>query len=403
MNLSQFSAREQESLRLIEEASHVARRSSFSLSLLSILIGSSLSLISFLWFSEYPHLSGGLNGAISLTVGVAGGVVSVLLLWRLLPLMVMRVSPAWLLRALLEPIARCSALFLRIERWGIPNISRSEFYDEDVLKQIIALIEKGAEISQLSGSQAEILRKAARFSERTAAALMTPRHSLVWVKEGAEIASVLPTLLESRHHFFPVGRGSLDEIIGMVSSGILAHALNSGSTRVLPSIVEPVLVVAGSMSLAAVLEQFRREHRSLAIVLDEYGGVDGIITTHDLMEALVGELSDQSSAASEVISDPCGVIVVDAGIDLEEIEMLLQRPLRMGNSGRAGYHSLGGFVMERLGRVPEEGTSFCENSTLFTVLSMQGNRICKVKIEPLEQTVLPDDQARTVEDEPIQG
>jgi putative hemolysin len=176
-------------------------------------------------------------------------------------------------------------------------------------------------------------------------------------------------------------RGSIDVIVGIVSIGDLAEQITAGRKDLdLARCRDPYQVPATSPALS-VLQRFQEDKHRFALVIDEYGGIDGLITTHDLMEALVGEIGDSEFATeSTIVKREDGSFLVDASVDLEDMMERIGIRLPIERE-RKGFYSLGGLIMERLGNVPRTGERFSFGDIDFEVVDMDGYRIDKVLIK----------------------
>jgi putative hemolysin len=215
--------------------------------------------------------------------------------------------------------------------------------------------------------------------------LMTPRPNVVWLDAEDPPEEVLRLARESRHSYFPVARGGLDNLLGLASvkddwaRGAAGHPAESpGALR------RPPLVSEGAPATSA-LEAFKRSGLPLALVIDERGHAEGVVTLTDVLEALVGEVPDADEPADEaIVRREDGSWLVDGLLAAEELEDRLgisERPRRE----EAGYQTVGGMVMEALGRVPAAGDRFEYKGHSFEVLEMDGWRVDKVLVAPVRE------------------
>jgi putative hemolysin len=176
-------------------------------------------------------------------------------------------------------------------------------------------------------------------------------------------------------------RSSIDDIVGIVSIRDIAEQYIAGVERLDLSRCRAVYQVPATTQALSVLQRFQEDKHRFALVIDEYGGIDGLITTHDLMEAMVGEIGDSEFASeSAIVRRDDGSFLVDASVDLEDMMDRIGVRLPVERE-RKGFYSLGGLVMERLGHVPRTGEQFRFGGVYFEVLDMDGYRIDKVLVK----------------------
>ena len=224
----------------------------------------------------------------------------------------------------------------------------------------------------------ELLSKAERLGERRVASLMTPRQDIMWLDADLPVAQAWQECVHSGHQVFPIGRGSLDQFVGIVRLADLADAIVSNRSTDLTELASEPLTVPATLEATRLLVRLREEGRQIAVVIDEYGGVDGIVSTQDLIEALVGEFAEGSDEPN-IIKRADGSWLVDAAQDLDEVFESLNIPA-VAHDDRRVYYSLGGFIMGQLGALPSEGERFDYEGFRFEVIDMDKKRIDKVLI-----------------------
>jgi len=212
---------------------------------------------------------------------------------------------------------------------------------------------------------------------------MTPRTEIAWLDLDEPIDTNLQVVIASNHSQFPVARGSLDDCLGMVRVRHLLTARLADAAIDLEAMMQPPLFVAESTRALTVLEDFRRTGIHTALVSDEFGGVAGLVTLNDLMEGIVGDLpaiDDQDGPMASQRDD--GSWLVDGGMDLEAMVELIDHDIVDLEQERR-YHTVAGFVMHRLQRIPRETDRFEWQGFRFEVVDMDGKRIDKLLITPL--------------------
>jgi putative hemolysin len=206
---------------------------------------------------------------------------------------------------------------------------------------------------------------------------------VVWLDADDPPAEVLRLARESRHSYLPVARGSLDNLLGLASvKDNWARGPAEHPAELLGALRRPALVPEGAPATRA-LEAFKGSGLPLAVVIDERGHTEGVVTLTDVLEALVGEVPDADGPATEsMVRREDGSWLVDGLLAAEELEERLGLDERLRGQGAAGYQTVGGLVMEALGRVPAAGDRFELGGRFFEVLDMDGWRVDKVLVSP---------------------
>lgn len=258
------------------------------------------------------------------------------------------------------------------EERGLPVVTEEE---------VRLLLERAKEAGVIHPAEQQILTKVFRFGSRYVSSLMTPRKDIVFLDCEEPIAALWEVARRSGFSHFPVMRSSIDDIVGIVSIRDIAEQYIAGVERLDLSRCRAVYQVPATTQALSVLQRFQEDKHRFALVIDEYGGIDGLITTHDLMEAMVGEIGDSEFASeSAIVRRDDGSFLVDASVDLEDMMDRIGVRLPVERE-RKGFYSLGGLVMERLGHVPRTGEQFRFGGVYFEVLDMDGYRIDKVLVK----------------------
>jgi putative hemolysin len=212
--------------------------------------------------------------------------------------------------------------------------------------------------------------------------LMTPRAKIIWISVSEGHEAIWHKIVVSGHTTFPVYEGNRDRVVGVVTvKAIYAH-LAAGLPVRMKDLMTPPLVVPASQSAAVLLENFKRTGKHIALVADEFGGIAGLVSLHDLMEAIIGEFPSQDERLrprAQQRGD--GSWLVDAAISVEEFARALPGFRLPPESGR-DYRTFAGFVFQQMGRVPVEGESFRWQEYTVEVIDMDGHRVDKVLLMP---------------------
>lgn len=216
-----------------------------------------------------------------------------------------------------------------------------------------------------------MVRRVFSLGDRTVSGVMTPRPDIVWIDltKPAEDATML--MIDSGHSRFPAAEGSLDEIAGVIELRDVAARSLRGQDIDLRTLVRPPLMLPESTPALAVLERLRSEQRQLAFVLDEYGGVEGIVTLADLAESVMGR-----SDPDALVTRPDGSMLVDGMLRFED----LAHRLDLTSIPPGDYSTVAGFVIATLGRLPRVSDSFEAGRYRFEVMDMDGHRVDRVLV-----------------------
>jgi putative hemolysin len=209
---------------------------------------------------------------------------------------------------------------------------------------------------------------------------MTPRTEIDWLDIESSLEENLQEIMASNHSRFPVGRGTLDECLGVIRGSHLLTAQLSGQAINLEDIIQPPLYVTESARALNVIEQFKKTGVHIGMVTDEYGGVEGLVTLNDLMEAIVGDLpSLEDQEEPLIIQREDGSWLLDGSLDIHDLKDLLEKE-SLPDETTGSFHTLGGFVMHFLGYIPQSGEYFQWSGLRFEVVDMDGTRVDKVLV-----------------------
>ena len=268
---------------------------------------------------------------------------------------------------------------------GVPIETEPDLTEEEIR----ALIRQGAEAGVLEEAEHEMVQRVFHLADRPVRAIMTPRTEIDWLDLEESDDSQLAEVLASGHSRLPVGRGHLDDCVGIVRSHALLAARLEQDTVEISALLEKPLYITETAGTLAVIGQFRENGVEIALVTDEYGGIEGLVTLTDLMEAIVGDLPGGEQEQEPAIRRrEDGSWLIDAALPLETLRELLEREMLPGEDV-GGFHTLAGFLLHRFGRVPSAGDHFRWDGWRFEVVDMDGHRIDKVLISP-EEPPSPD-------------
>ena len=224
-----------------------------------------------------------------------------------------------------------------------------------------------------------MLYKVFDFADKEVSAVMVPRPEVVALSVELPPEEALAAMIESPYTRYPVYRASLDHVVGILHVRDLISALTDrGIAGVqVEELLRPAHIVPETKDLAALLSEFRRTNQHMAIVVDEYGELEGIVTLEDLLEEIVGEIEDEFDLPDESIERlPDGRMRIDGTFPIDDFNEQFDRALPIED-----YHTVGGFVFGLIGRAPAEGNEVEHDGTRFKVLEVEGSRIERLEVE----------------------
>ncbi|WLT32355.1 hemolysin family protein [Geothrix sp. PMB-07] len=291
-------------------------------------------------------------------------------LWltRLYPLY----APAqFLLAPLVDPLARM------IDRRHAQEKAKDDDDEETTEEAVTALLEEGEAEGIIEADDRELIRNVVSFGDTVVREVMTPRTRIVALSVTATIREAWDAFTESRHSRLPVYEGSIDQVRGVLLVKDLMQ-LPDGAQPPLSTLLKPPHFVPESKPVADLLRDLQRARTQLALVVDEFGGVSGLVTMEDLLEEVFGEIQDEHEASTELQEQTPGVWFVSGQAHVEDVAETLGVAWE-----REGFDTLAGLVMARLGRIPEPQESVAVEGALLTVLRMEGTRIVQVRVQRL--------------------
>ena len=233
--------------------------------------------------------------------------------------------------------------------------------------------------TEIEGQEQEMLYRVFDFAEKEVSTVMVPRPEVVALSIEMPPEEALAAVIDSPYTRYPVYRESLDEIVGILHVRDLFSALvDRGIAGVqLQQLLRPAHIVPETKDLAALLTDFRRTNQHMAIVVDEYGDLEGIVTLEDLLEEIVGDIEDEFDLPDESVEKlPDGRLRIGGTFPIDDFNEQFGRALPIED-----YHTIGGFVFGLLGRAPEPGDEVAADGCRFEVLEVEGSRIERLEVE----------------------
>ena len=274
-----------------------------------------------------------------------------------------------LFRPIIWVLSHSTNLVVRL--FGIdPKEQRTAISEEELLDLV-------AGHAALTDEERDIVEEVFNASERQVHEVMVPRTEVDFMDASLTIGKAIALAIEKAHSRYPVVRGSSDEVIGFIHVRDLLDTSLANSSAKIQELARNIMYLPGTKAILPALTEMRKQRQHLAIVLDEYGGTDGIITLEDLVETLIGDIRDEYDSDDVEISEEShtGDFEIDGLISLEDLHEESGVELPEGP-----YETAGGFVMHYLGRIPVEQDIVGVNGVRITVLSMEGKRAGRLLI-----------------------
>ena len=249
-------------------------------------------------------------------------------------------------------------------------------------EEIAASLEEGRDAGVIEEQEHQMVRNVFRLDDRQIGSMMMPRTEITWLDVNAPLADTLALMAANQHTRYPVCRGGLSEVLGVVSAQSLLPAVARGETPNLADVLTEPLFVPETLSGMELLEHFRVSSAELVFVVDEYGEVQGVITGRDLLEAITGEFSAPADDNAWAVARADGSWLLDGLIPAPELKDRLGLK-ELPEEERGRYNTLAGMIMLLLGRLPRTADSVDWNGWRFEVIDMDGKRVDKVLVAPI--------------------
>lgn len=247
-------------------------------------------------------------------------------------------------------------------------------------EEIKTLVQKGTEAGVFQESEQDMVEAVFSLADRSARSLMTPRTQIVWLDLSDPVEQNRKKIAESGHSRFPVCEESLDDVKGVVQAKDLLAGNLTGKPFNLNASLQQPLFVPRSLSALQVLESFKQSGKHIALVVDEYGGIEGLLTHHDILEAIAGEIPfSEMHMERKAVQRPDGSWLLDGMLAVEDFKQIFHIEALPAEKKDA-YQTLGGFLFTQMGRVPSVADSFEWNNLRFEIVDMDGKRIDKVLV-----------------------
>jgi putative hemolysin len=281
---------------------------------------------------------------------------------------------ASLMTPLITILSASTEFFLKIfmvKKSSEPEVTQDE---------IKILVEQATKAGVFEKVEQDIVERVLRLSDRTAEDIMTPRSEVVWLDVNDKPAALKTKILNGTRSRYPVGKGSLDKVIGIIHVKELLYESVAESTFDIRKHLHDPLFIPEHLSIFKLLEDFKESGSHMALTLDEYGVIQGIVTLNDVLEEIVGDIPTVEDVEEPLlVKRNDGSFLADGLLPIDKFKKTFA-VVKLPNEENATYHTLGGYIMSHLGKVPSLGHTFEWNGFRFEIIDIDGKRIDKVLI-----------------------
>lgn len=286
--------------------------------------------------------------------------------------------PMRTLSAVMHPVVRLLSFSTRviIRAFGIRGAATPSVTEEEIK----VMLEEGTKAGTFNETEQEMVERVFRLADKRVSALMTPRTEIVWLDTEDPADENLKKITGSPHSFFPVCKGTIDTVLGVVHVKDLFSASLSGRPVVIQDHLRQPLYVVESMPAVQLIEQFKATGVHFAFLVDEYGGIQGLITLNDVLKAVVGqEIENEDKTNPFVVQRADGSYLVDGALMIDEFRELFGITA-LSDEETGNYQTVAGLVINQMGRIPSAGQFILWKQLRIEVVDMDGNRIDKLLI-----------------------
>jgi len=256
-------------------------------------------------------------------------------------------------------------------------------------EEVRTLVRQGTAAGVFEESEQDMVEAVFQLGDKSARALMTPRTQIVWLDVNDSVEQIGAKLADSGHSRFPVCAGSLDDVVGIVQAKDLLASFLAGKNVALKASMQPPPFVPRTMTALQVLDHIKISSSHIVLVVDEYGGIEGLLTHHDILEAIAGDMPlGKTPAEPKAVQRKDGSWLLDGMLSVDEFKDIFKLENLPGEK-KDTFQTLGGFIFTQMGRVPSVSDHFEWNGLRFEVVDMDGKRIDKVLVSSARKKAEP--------------
>ncbi|PYP84969.1 MAG: hypothetical protein DMF61_18100 [Blastocatellia bacterium AA13] len=353
---------------------------------LLLILGTQLSIVAIAILLFDLIASAGIRAALILTF--ASAFVVVFLFRQLIPRAVALNRPEVVLWSLLPVfkifyrffsilVAPISAVLHRMQK------PEQEEDEPDEVEEIQAFIDVGEEEGIIEGAEGEMIQSIVEFSATRVSEVMRPRPQIVAIETDATLADVRGLIIDTKYSRIPVYRGELDNIEGIVYvRDLFAYYEPEKANESVTKCMRPAYFVPESKPVAELLEEMQKAKVHMSIVIDEYGGVAGLVSVEDIIEEIVGEIEDEDRAgpSDDPVQEENGSFLVDGATEIRKVELLYKKEIEADD-----FTTVAGLIMNNLGHVPQIGERLAFKGIEFEVVDADSRRVSRVRLRQLDE------------------
>ena len=340
------------------------------------------------WLSQWPLIAPHAH-VIAVTIVIAGITAGSLIIGELVPKRLALLNPEAVASYVAKPMKYVATAVYPIVRFlsfatdailrllGKRAVASPPVSEEEIR----VLMEQGTEAGVFEEHEHQLVSRVFRMDDLRTAAIMTPRNDIVYLNMDEPLETILAHIAEVPHSLFPVTRGDLDHIEGIVAAKELLVDLVRNKTCDLKARLQKPLYIPETLTVTEVLRAFKLHRQTMALIVNEYGDFQGLVTLHDVLEALVGDIAPAGAEEDpDVVRREDGSFLIDGGVSVERFKHALGIEEELPEEDTGSYNTLAGFVMLQLGRVPQVA-DHCEwEGVRFEVVDMDRNRVDRLLV-----------------------
>jgi CBS domain containing-hemolysin-like protein len=289
-------------------------------------------------------------------------------------------------------VAPIAALLNRM-RTPEPEETIAEEEADETMEEIQAFIDVGEEAGIIEESEGELIQSIIEFSDTRVAEIMRPRLQIVAIESDATVADAKRLMIESKHSRIPVYRGQIDTIEGIVYvRDLLAFCEPDQISALITECMRPAYFVPESKSVRELLEEMQKAKVQIAMVIDEYGGLAGLVTVEDIIEEILGEIEDEDEddTSEEIIQSEDGSYLIDGKTEIRKVELLYDKELEADD-----FTTVAGLIINELGRVPAVGEEIQFKGLRFEVVDADSKRVHRIRLTGIEKLARGEAESKT--------
>ncbi len=265
-----------------------------------------------------------------------------------------------------------SSSSLVLQLFGVYRASPNTVTEEELK----ALLVEGEETGVLESEERDMIERVLRLADKPVRAIMTPRTEIAWIDRTDPAREIALTLKSAPHSRFVVCDGSVDNVVGIVQAKDILDRILDGKELSIGAALRQPMIMPDTVSALDALERLKGDALGLALVMDEYGSFEGVVTAADVLEAIVGDVEVISTTPGEGVEQADGTLLLDGMTPVDELKARLDLP---DLPAEGSYHTLAGLMLALLRRVPRQGDRMVFGGWLFEILEMDGRRVDRVR------------------------